>query len=141
MSRHRQVAKQEVSYRVEQFSGPLPTPADFQAYDAALPGAAERLMQQFEEQSAHRRSIEGKVVDSNVANERRGLLSATWLMTLFVGGGVYLLATDTGGTAGFLALGYAALQTTLSFIANLLGRRRELKLKQGPEGRAPAPRS
>jgi hypothetical protein len=53
-------------------------------------------------------------------------------LTLFVGGGLYLLSTGKP-TAGYFAVGYAALHTSLSFVLSVFGRRQQLKYKRPPE--------
>lgn len=57
----------------EQYSGPLPVPSHLEKYELILPGAAERIMAMAEAQSNHRRSIETKVIDSDISNSKWGL--------------------------------------------------------------------
>jgi len=130
VGRHRdsQVPVQRQVVAAEFFQGPLPRPADLAQYEQALPGAAERILRQFEEQSSHRRALEAKVVDSNVASERRGIYAATWVTSLFVVGGFALIGVGES-VPGIGALVWAAAQVSLSFLANILGRRRELRRK------------
>jgi uncharacterized membrane protein len=132
-SRNReQLPVQRQVFSAEFYQGPLPKPTDLAQYNDAVPDGAERILRQFEEQSAHRRSIESKVVDSNIQGERRGIIAATWVTTLFVVGGFVLIATNRA-VFGVGALAWAAAQVSSSFILNILGRRRELKQKQGTQ--------
>lgn len=73
------------------FSGPIPPPAHLEQYERILPGAAERILKMAEEQSAHRRSLETKVIDSGVISSNRGL----WFGFII-------------GLAGFSIVGYSA---------------------------------
>lgn len=130
--RSKQVAVQRQVFAAEFYQGPLPRPADLVQYNNAVPDGAERIMRQFEEQSAHRRTIEGKVVDSNIAGERRGVLAATWVTTLFVVGGFILIGVGQS-VAGIGALTWSAAQVSGSFLVNILGRRRELRMKRQME--------
>lgn len=54
------------------YSGPLPPPAALERYEQVCPGAADRILKQWETQSQHRQALESAVVQSNVANSRRG---------------------------------------------------------------------
>ena len=58
----------------QQHSAPLPTPSDFAGYDAALPGAAERILSMAEKQSSHRQALELKVISSDTLNSRLGTI-------------------------------------------------------------------
>jgi len=53
-------------------SGPLPRPEDIEKYNMIIPNGAERIMKEAELQSAHRRSMENKVVDSDNYQSARG---------------------------------------------------------------------
>ncbi len=59
-----------------QYSGPIPPPAMLEQYDKIVPGAAERLLRMAEEQSAHRRSLEKKAIDTDSRNSTMGIASA-----------------------------------------------------------------
>lgn len=91
------------------YSGPLPQPADLQAYELVLPGAAERIMKQFEDQGAHRRELEQVVVRGS---ERRGDLGQ-WLAFVLmlsgvVGGCIVALAGEAKAGAGIGAAAFAS---------------------------------
>jgi len=106
------------------FSGPLPQPEDLAKYDQVLPGAAERILKMAEEQSAHRRSLESKVIESDVRNSRRG----SWFgfiigMTGILVGAllIYLGLPVTGSILG----GTAIVALASAFIYGTSQRRRE----------------
>lgn len=50
---------------VKTHSGPLPDVETLQGYNEIIPNGAERIMQQVEKQSEHRRDMERKVISSN----------------------------------------------------------------------------
>ncbi|HEY4524486.1 MAG TPA: DUF2335 domain-containing protein [Candidatus Paceibacterota bacterium] len=54
------------------FSGPLPSPEVLQKFDEIIPGAAERIIKMAEEQSAHRKELEKKVIESDIARSKWG---------------------------------------------------------------------
>ncbi len=54
------------------FSGPLPPPEILQKFNEVVPGAAERIIKMAEEQSVHRRALEKKVIDSDIARSKYG---------------------------------------------------------------------
>lgn len=61
-----------VMRQMQAFSGPLPHPDILKRFDEVVPGAAERILVMAEEQSAHRRSLERKVIDSDIARSKWG---------------------------------------------------------------------
>jgi uncharacterized membrane protein len=67
-------ARRPVVSVTEHFSGPLPPPSALQAYEKAHPGAAERILKMAEEQATHRQTLERKVVESNIFNEKAGMV-------------------------------------------------------------------
>ena len=68
-----QSSKQNVAtVQHEEFSGPIPPPSLFRQYDQIVPGAAERLLQMAEKQSAHRIELEHSVVASDIRKSERG---------------------------------------------------------------------
>mgnify|MGYP001565702814 CR=1 FL=1 len=56
----------------QSFSGPLPHPDVLRKFNEIVPGAAERIMKMAEEQSAHRKELEKKVIDSDIARSKWG---------------------------------------------------------------------
>ena len=56
----------------QSFSGPLPHPDVLRKFNEIVPGAAERIIKMAEEQSAHRKELEKKVVDSDIARSKWG---------------------------------------------------------------------
>ena len=63
------VVKREVS---QSFSGPLPHPDVLRQFNEVVPGAAERIIKMAEEQSAHRKELEKKVIDSDISRSKWG---------------------------------------------------------------------
>lgn len=58
--------------QMQTFSGPLPHPDILKRFDEVVPGAAQRILAMAEEQSAHRRNLEKKVIDSDIARSKWG---------------------------------------------------------------------
>lgn len=56
----------------QSFSGPLPPPDVLKKFDEVVPGAAERIIKMAEEQSAHRKDLERKVIESDIARSKWG---------------------------------------------------------------------
>jgi uncharacterized membrane protein len=52
--------------------GILPPPEILQAYEAIVHGSAERLLDVFEKLSVHRRSLETRAQEAQIADTRRG---------------------------------------------------------------------
>ena len=76
---------------VQHFQGPLPPPQALEQYEAVLPGCAERIVSMAEAQAAHRRALESRVIEGNVAAERRGQVFAFTLALVALVGGVWLI--------------------------------------------------
>ncbi len=93
----------------EQFSGPLPPPQILAGYDRVYPGAAKKIVNQAMMQTTHRMSLESKVVQSNITNERLGVVLAFILASFMIIGG-FVLILNGQNVAGFaLVLGQAAI--------------------------------
>lgn len=73
------------------FSGPLPPPGLLAQYNDVIPNGAERLMVMAEKQSAHRESLEAKVVAGNVASQARGSHYAFIICLVTIIGGFVLI--------------------------------------------------
>jgi uncharacterized membrane protein len=56
----------------QSFSGPLPPPEMLRKFDEVVPGAAERIIKMAEEQSAHRKDLEKKVIESDISRSKWG---------------------------------------------------------------------
>ncbi len=72
------------------YHGPLPPPALLEHYDRIIPGSAERIFAQFESQSAHRQRIEATVIASASFSQKLGVVSASLIGLLAIGGGLFL---------------------------------------------------
>lgn len=69
---HNQKGVVLVQNSVQTFSGPLPHPDILRQFDAVVPGSAERIIKMAEEQSTHRKELERKVIDSDIARSKWG---------------------------------------------------------------------
>ncbi|MDU3832333.1 DUF2335 domain-containing protein [Gemella haemolysans] len=72
------IQKLEMSRSIT-YSGAVPPPEMLREFDKIIPNGADRFMKMAEEQSAHRRKIEQKIVESNVKNENLGLVFAFFI--------------------------------------------------------------
>lgn len=61
-----------VVHQSQSFSGPLPPPEILRKFDEVVPGAAERIIKMAEEQSAHRKDLEKRVIESDIARSKWG---------------------------------------------------------------------
>jgi uncharacterized membrane protein len=83
-----------------EFAGPLPPPAMLEQYNRVFPGCAERIIKMAEDQGRHRQGLEQAVVQSKIANERRGQVFAFVIGLTGILGAVYLVAIGRS-LAGF----------------------------------------
>ena len=58
------------------WSGPLPPPEAFRAYEDALPGAQDRIMAVYEAQAAHRMQLETDTAYRDHVRSRQGMFLA-----------------------------------------------------------------
>jgi uncharacterized membrane protein len=95
--------------------GPLPHPEVLAGYDQICPGAADRVIKQFEAEGEHRRSMERTGMEASKDAMRRQYAEARWgqvcatLITLsFLGCGAYVALEGqpwAGSILGSLGLG------------------------------------
>lgn len=71
-----------------QFSGPLPPPADLQAYEKTLPGLAERIVVMAETEQRERNRLEADQLEKAFAVEFRGQIFAFLCVLLLAGSAV-----------------------------------------------------
>lgn len=67
----------------QSFSGPLPSPEDFKAYEQAMKGATGRIMTMTEQQMSHRIDMEKTIVRKKFFQSTMGQLLATALILFF----------------------------------------------------------
>jgi uncharacterized membrane protein len=96
-----------VSQQVQHFSGPLPPPELLARYDEIVPGAAERIISKFENQTDHRIKIESLVIRTGSFKEIAGVCFGFIIaMTTIIGGIVAAVHGQSflGGTLSFAGL-------------------------------------
>jgi uncharacterized membrane protein len=84
----------------ESFDGPLPPPSLLKQYEAVVPGLAHEIIADWREEGRHRRWVERTLVHYSGL----GLLSATLIGVIGLGGGIWLAAhgAATVGLTAFL---------------------------------------
>lgn len=87
------------------YSGPIPHPDLLQRYNEIYPGAAKQILDDFVQESAHRRIIESKVVNTEAFSQAFGSISAGLIGLLGVAGGLWLAYAGRalGGLSAILA--------------------------------------
>ena len=127
-----------------QFAGPLPPPQILQGYEAACPGAANRIIELAEAQSAHRRMMEEKALDAQITGmgeqfheARRGQIFAFCISALFLvcGSGVVLFGHPWPG-AIFGTMGISGIVTTF-----IRGRSSKAETQQTTDQPQPPPKA
>jgi uncharacterized membrane protein len=91
-------------------SGPLPTAAEYDRYEATLPGSADRIlrlseraMDLTEQEATQRHTIETKIVDANITNQTRGQMIATFFGLVGFAAAIAFVATGQN-VAAFIAV-------------------------------------
>ena len=94
-------------------TSPVPPAELLEGYNATIPNGAERLFTLVEGQSAHRQSIETKVVDAQAKRSDRGQIFAFILAIVFAGLAAYFGAIGQAWLAGeVLTVTIGAIITT-----------------------------
>ncbi len=117
---------------ISSYSGPLPHPDILRSFEEVIPGAAQRIFTQFEEQAAHRRLMEAKVISSGAFSQRIGTISSSLIGFIGVGGGIWL------AHEGKDLIGLATAFTTLASLAGIYLYRKP-KQQQELEEKRPKP--
>lgn len=89
-------------HQIEAFSGPLPHPEHLKQYDLIVPGAADRILKQAEQQTTHRIKTESRAVSAEIAQNMLAQVFAFILALTGIGGGILLTLNDHGGAGGTL---------------------------------------
>lgn len=118
-------ARRELSY----YHGPVPSPEQLAAFDAAYPGTAERILKMTESQVSHRQYLEKVTVETQSSNSRWGLRFAFILGMTTILGGVCVASLGYSVTGfGTVLLGLSSL--TGVFIYGKESNKKELIEKQ-----------
>ena len=109
------------------FSGPLPPPSFLAGYEAACPGAADRILSPMEEESKHRRRLEELRAANEHAEVARGSILAFILVLCAIVGGTLIAVFDSSwvGSVGGPVLGIGGM----SAVAAIFITRRRSKHK------------
>ncbi len=118
--------------RTEIFSGPLPSPDNFQKYNEILPGAAERILKMAEQQGSHRRELEKAAITHDIKQSKRGSIFAFSLGVLAIVAGfiLLLLGKDIYGLGAMIS-GIAPI--LIAFIYQSGKRKKERLQKYGKD--------
>ena len=111
------------------YAGPVVHPEIAEQWEAVLPGSADRIMTQFENQSTHRQALETKQVGWNNIKEVLGMVLAFLIFITSVAGGIYLISLGHG-TEGLVAIIAALVIPGALFIAGRRGAMAELRKKK-----------
>ena len=106
------------------FSGPLPPPEVLRQYNEIVPGLASRIVAQAEAQTAHRISLENKVIDSDTRRSRQGLVCGFVVSLLCVAGGIVAVLMGHDWAGATIATG-AVVALTGVFVYGTAMRRSE----------------
>lgn len=113
----------------QQFSGPLPPPEILRRYNETVPGCAERIIAMAERQGAHRQGLESKVINSNIINERMGMLLGFALCVAALSAGTYLILQGKDAT-GIAAIIIALASPAAVFIYGKRKQAKDLQVRQ-----------
>jgi uncharacterized membrane protein len=110
------------------YSGPIPPPESLEKYEKILPGLANRIMTQAENQTSHRIEIENKVIDSDIFNSKLGLIFGFVIGLVGLLGGFYMVYL--GKDIGWLFSGGTLVGLVSIFVYGRKSRASERKQKR-----------
>jgi uncharacterized membrane protein len=108
------------------YRGPIPPPEMLWGYEKIVPGAAERILTQFERQSEHRREIERKMVSNIARREMGSILVAALLIVAVTFLGYHMVSQGQS----LYALGTVAASVSGVLIAFFTGKKANLREKE-----------
>ncbi len=113
------LAEMIAQVNISSSSGPLPSPEILKAYDLVLPGLAERIVTQAENQSQHRMALEKTIIEGDSKRADRGQILGFILALTLIFSGVFLIRDDHdwAGTA-IIGTGAASLVGTFVYGSN-----------------------
>ena len=97
-----------VVHQMAAFSGPLPHPDTLKRFDEVVPGAAERILTMAEEQSVHRRALETKVVDSDIARSKWGQILGFCIAVAGLAASAWIAVYGSAVAGGIIGVGTLA---------------------------------
>jgi len=98
-------------------------------YEDFLPGSADRIISMAERQSAHRQSMESKVVSSGCANERIGMIFGFIICLAAIFSGLYLILHGKN-SSGIAAILVALASPAGVFIYGKSQQKKDLQARQ-----------
>ena len=104
------VQQQSLSYR-----GPLPTSIEFNGYEQALPGAADRILTLAEQEAAHRRKNDEKIAQHSMKTSGRGQIFAFILALVSLG--LIFFSILRGEPLGAIVPAFIALSSLIAVFA------------------------
>jgi len=108
------------------YRGPIPPPEMLWGYEKIVPGAAKRILTQFERQSEHRREIERKMVSNIARREMGSILVAALLIVAVTFLGYHMVSQGQS----LYALGTVAASVSGVLIAFFTGKKANLREKE-----------
>jgi uncharacterized membrane protein len=89
------------SIQASEYQGPLPHPVILEGFEKVLPGAAERVFSNWEQEAAHRRKAELHIL----SQDSRGLACGFVLALVFLAASIWLVhkGNETSGIAVIFA--------------------------------------
>lgn len=93
-----QVTRQEAQF----YAGPLPHPDTLQRFNEIVPGAADRILKQFEAQSEHRRYLEKRFSFHEIIKSYLGLACGFVIGAGAIGGGIWLAVLGNNILGGII---------------------------------------
>jgi uncharacterized membrane protein len=119
---------------MEAFQGPIPPPAVLEAYEALVPGGANRILKMAENQAAHRQEIEKIVVRSGSRDSLWGIVVSAIIALCAFGWSGYALSI--GQTAEAVN---GIVVTILGFVSAFVYGKRSTRLERQDRARLNRP--
>ena len=118
MSKRQSPVVRQVQQEQLMYFGPLPTSKEFNGYEQALPGAANRILALAENEAEHRRKNEVEIVHHSIKKSGLGQIFA--FILAFISMGLIFYSIFKGEPLGSIVPAIIALS---SLIAVFIGKR------------------
>lgn len=92
------------SYLEKRYVMDLPDPDDVAKFEQLFPGATEIIFEQYKKQGDHRRTMEERVINGNITQQKQAPIYGLLIVLIAIGAGVFLTVQgfDSSGLAAII---------------------------------------
>lgn len=99
----REETSKQLNIAIQQFSGPMPSAAQFEGYERVLPGTALAIREEFQANGKHIREMERRAMEATIYDKRQNRWVAFVLVLACLGATLWLASIGATTIAGIVA--------------------------------------